>query len=276
MEKLVAALAALFVLFYTQVTPERVEKQLEKAFRQSLAAESVKVDLDGAPGFPTMRGKFRKLTVFVKGLKFEGGQLLELLPVRFTDKPEKEGKVGEVFLHLRDAVYEGLSIAELNAHAKTVRFDLKGSLREKRLVLVSAAAGELTGFITADAARRYLTERALKEGIEDPQVRLRRGAVEIEGRWRVEMLGLPLVRVPFSAEAVLFPVANEVHWRLRRADIADLVPLPVGWLQERLKAFNPLLRLDLAPLQVNLSAIFVSPEGIRIAATCSLAPPNRP
>ncbi len=271
-EKLAAALAVLVVLFFTQVTPERVEKELEKALRQSLTAESVDVELDGAPGFPTMRGKFRRLTVTIKGLEFKGGQLLELLPIRFTDKPEKEGRVGEVFLHLRDALYEGLRISELNAHAKTVRFDLKGSLRERRLVLVSAATGELTGFIDADAVRHFLTERAVKEGIENPQVWLHRGFVEIEGRWRVEMLGVPVMRVPFTAEVELFPVANEVHWRLRRATIADLVPLPANWLQERLKAFNPLIRFDLAPLQVHLQPLIVSPKGVQIAASFTLAP----
>jgi len=96
MEKVAVGVAVLLLLFFTQVTPERVERELEKVMKQALPAKTVDVELEGSPGFPTLQGKFRKLTVQIEGLSFSGGQLLELLPVRFTDKPEKEGKVGEV------------------------------------------------------------------------------------------------------------------------------------------------------------------------------------
>lgn len=274
MEKVLVGLIALFALFFTQVTPERVERELERALRQSLTAQQVDAELDGAPGFPTLRGKFRKLTVTIKGLQFQGGQLLELLPVGFTAKPVKEGRIGEVHLLLKDTVYEGLLIADLQAHARSVRFDMKGSLREKRLVLVSASEGEMKGVVAADALQRYLTERLTREGVESPQVWLRRGSVEVEGRWRVEFAGMPLMRVPFSATAELFPLGNEVHWRLRDAYLADLVPLPTGWLQERFKAFNPLIRFDLAPLEVRLHSLLLTPKGAQFTATFSLSPPK--
>lgn len=269
------ALAALLVLFFTQVTPERVERELEKALRQSLPAKSVEAKLEGEPGFPTLQGKFRRLTIRMDGLSFRGGQLLEMLPVRFTNKPEKEGCVGEVRLLLRDADYEGLHIAELAAYAQTVRFDLKGSLREKRLVLVSAASGTLTGFITAASIERYLKHYATEKGVEDAQVRLRHGSVEVEGRWRVEVAGVSLLRIPFSAVAELFPVnGNELHWRLVSASLADLVPLPADWLQERFKAFNPLVRFDLSPLKVQWRSMSVTQEGIHLSADFSLRPPE--
>lgn len=273
MEKVAIGVAVLLLLFFTQVTPERVERELEKVMRQSLPAKVVDVELEGSPGFQTMQGKFRKLTVKVEGLSFAGGQLLEMLPVRFTEKPEKEGKVGEVHLLLRDAVYEGLTISELNAHAQTVRFDLKGSLKEKRLVLVSAASGTLSGFIAASSIQHYLADYASQHGVEGVKVRLRHGDVEIEGRWRVELAGVPLLRVPFIAIAQLFPAnGNEVHWKLVQAKVAEIVPLPTGWLQERFQKFNPLIRFDLSPLQIQLQTVNVSPEGVWVEAKFALAP----
>ena len=147
MEKGLIAVGLLLLLLFTQVTPEKVERQIEGVLRRSLPARHVDVELDGALGLPTLRGRFRKMTITVDGLSFRGGQLLEMLPVQFTSKPEKEGRVGEVVILLRDADYEGLKIAEVKAQAKTVRFDLKGSLRARRLVLVSASEGLLSGFI---------------------------------------------------------------------------------------------------------------------------------
>jgi len=272
MEKVAVGVAVLLLLFFTQVTPDRVERELEKALRQSLTARSVDVEIEGSPGFPTLQGKFRKMTVKVEGLAFSGGELAEMLPVRFVEKAKKEGKVGEVLLLLRDANYEGLTISELQAHAQTVRFDLKSSLQERRLVLVSAASGTLSGFIDASSIRRYLTEHAAKYGVEDVKVRLRDGSVEVEGKWRVELAGVPIVRVPFDAVAELFPVNNEIHWKLVRANIAEIVPLPTGWLQERFKQLNPLIRFDLSPLQVQLQTVAVSPKGVRVAARFALAP----
>ncbi len=272
MEKVAAGIAILLLLFFTQVTPDRVERELEKAMRQSLSARSIDVELEGSPGFPTLQGKFRKMTVKIEGLSFSGGELLEMLPIRFTDKPSKEGKVGEVLLLLRDANYEGLAISELQAQAKTVRFDMKSSLRERRLVLVSAASGSLSGFITASSIQRYLTDHATKYGIKDARVWLRSGVVEFEGKWRVELAGVPIVYVPFEAIAELFPVDNEIHWRLVRATVAEIVPLPAGWLQERVKQLNPLIRFDLAPLQVQLQTVTVSPKGVYVTAKFALAP----
>jgi hypothetical protein len=273
MEKIAVGVAVLLLLFFTQVTPERVERELEKVMRQALPAKTVDVELEGSPGFPTLQGKFRKLTVQIEGLSFSGGQLLELLPVRFTDKPEKEGKVGEVHLLLRDADYEGLKISELKAHAKTVRFDMKGSLKEKRLVLVSASSGTLSGFISASSIQGYLSEYATKNGVESPQVRLRHGSVEVEGRWRVELAGVPLLRIPFNAIAELFPAnGNEIHWRLKHATVAEIVPLPTGWLQERFQNLNPLVRFDLAPLQVQIKTVTVTPKGVYLEASFALAP----
>ncbi len=273
MEKVAIGLAVLFLLFFSQVTPERVERELEKVMRQALPAKTVDVELEGSPGFPTMQGKFRKLMVQIEGLSFSGGQLLEMLPIKFTDKPEKEGKVGEVHLLLKDADYEGLRISELQAHAKTVRFDMKGSLREKRLVLVSAASGTLSGFISASSIQSYLAEYATKNGVESPQVRLKHGSVEVEGRWRVELVGVPLLRIPFNAIAELFPAnGNEIRWRLKQATVAEIVPLPAGWLQERFQNLNPLVRFDLTPLQIQIQTITVSPRGVQFEALFSLSP----
>lgn len=272
MEKVAAGIAILLLLFFTQVTPDRVERELEKALRQSLPAKSVDVELKGSPGFPTLQGKFKKLTVEIEGLAFAGGELLEMLPIRFTDKPKKEGRVGEVLLLLRDVNYEGLTISELKAQAQTVRFDLKSSLQEKRLVLVSAASGTLSGFITADSVQRYLAKHTTKYGIEDARGRLKGGNVEFEGKWRVELAGVPIVRVPFEAVAELFPVNNEIHWKLQQVTIAEIVPLPAGWLQERFKQLNPLIRFDLAPLQVQLQTVTVTSKGVHIMAKFALAP----
>lgn len=272
MEKIAASIAILLLLFFTQVTPERVERELEKALRQSLAAKSVDVELKGSPGFPTLQGKFKKMTVKIEGLSFAGGELLGMLPIRFVDKAKKEGRVGEVLLLLSDANYEGLAISEIQAQAKTVRFDLKSSLKEKRLVLVSAASGTLSGFIAASSIQRYLTEHARKYGVEEVKVWLRNGSVDFEGRWRVELAGVPVVSVPFEATAELFPVKNEIHWRLVRATVAEILPLPAGWLQERFKKLNPLIRFDLTPLQVQLQTVTVSPKGVHITANFALSP----
>ncbi|MCX7642978.1 MAG: DUF2993 domain-containing protein [Armatimonadetes bacterium] len=272
MEKVAIGVAVLLLLFFTQVTPDRVERELEKAMRQSLTAKSVDVELEGSPGFPTLQGKFKKMKVEIEGLSFVGGELLEMLPVRFVDKAKKEGRVGEVFLLLREANYEGLTISELQARAQTVRFDLKSSLQEKRLVLVSAASGTLSGFIVASSIQRYLTEHAAKYGIEDAMVRLRNGSVEFEGRWRIELAGVPVLRVPFEAVAELFPVNNEIHWKLVQATVAEIVPLPAGWLQERFKQLNPLIRFDLAPLQVQLQTVSVTPKGVHLTAKFALSP----
>ncbi len=272
MEKVAIGVAILLLLFFTQVTPEKVEKELEKALRQSLPVRSVDVELKGSPGFPTLQGKFKRLTVLIDGLSFTGGQLLEILPIRFTDKPEKEGRVGEVELNLRDAVYEGLAISQIQAHAQTVRFDLKGSLREKRLVLVSAASGTLSGFIAADSIRKYLAEHANKSGIEGAQVQLRKGLIEVEGRWKVELAGVNIAKIPFNASAELMPFGNEIHLKLREAKIAYTIPLPAGWLQEQLQKLNPLIRFDLSPLQVRLTTADVSSDGVFISADFSLSP----
>lgn len=273
MEKVAIGVAVLLLLFFTQVTPDRVEKELENAVKQSLNAKAVDVELEGSPGLPTLQGKFRKLTIKIEGLSFTGGQLLEMLPIRFTEKPQKEGKVGEVLLFLENADYEGLTISELNARAQTVRFDLKSSLRERRLVLVSAASGTLSGFITSSSVKRYLSEHASKHGVEDARVQLRHGSVEVEGKWQVELAGFKLLRVPFSAIAELFPAnGNEIHWRLVRATLAEIVPLPAGWLQERLRKFNPLIRFDLSPMQVQLQTVNVSPEGVKLEAEFTLSP----
>ncbi len=272
MEKIAAGLVVLLLLFFTQVTPDRVERELEKALREALTAKSVDVELEGSPGLPTLQGKFRKMTVKIDGLSFAGGELLEILPIRFTDRAKKEGKVGEVLLLLSNANYEGLAISEFQAQAKAVRFDLKSSLRERRLVLVSAASGTMSGFIAASSIQRYLAEHASKYGVEDGRVRLRSGSVEFEGKWRVELAGVPIVHVPFEAVAELFPVKNEIHWRLVRATVAEILPLPTGWLQERLKQLNPLIRFDLAPLQVQLQTVTVTPEGVGITANFTLAP----
>ncbi len=272
MEKVAVGVAILLLLFFTQVTPDRVERELEKALRQSLPAKSVDVELKGSPGFPTLQGKFKKLTIKIDGLSFAGGELLEMLPIRFTDKPKKEGRVGEVLLLLRDVNYEGLTISSLQAQAQTVSFDLKSSFQEKRLVLVSAASGTLSGFIAANSIQQFITNHATKYGVEDVMVRLRSGSVEVEGKWRVELAGVPIVRVPFEAVTELFPINNEIHWKLQQATIAEIVPLPIGWLQERFKQLNPLIRFDLAPLQVQLQTVAVAPKGVHIAATFSLAP----
>jgi len=275
MEKGLIAVGLLLLLLFTQVTPEKVERQIEGVLRRSLPARHVDVELDGALGLPTLRGRFRKMTITVDGLSFRGGQLLEMLPVQFTSKPEKEGRVGEVVILLRDADYEGLKIAEVKAQAKTVRFDLKGSLRARRLVLVSASEGLLSGFIPPEALQRYLAERAGKEGVEELRVTLRDGAADIEGRWRITVGDTVLGRLPFSATTELFPAnGNEVHWRLQRATIAQIFPLPSNWLQERFKNFNPLLRFDLSPLQLNLHTVRVTPKGIWLLATFSLSPPS--
>lgn len=273
MEKLALGLGVLLLLFFTQVTPERIERRMEKALQQSLPAKSVNVELDGAAGFPTLKGKFRKLTVQIDGLAFSGGQLEKMLPVRFTDKPEKEGRVSEVSIQLRDADYDGLSIAELQAQAQTVRFDLKASLREKRLVLVSASTGTLKGFIAADALQSYLAGLAIKEGVEDLQVTLRSGDAEMRGKCKMTAKELTLLRIPFSAVVELFPAnTNEVHWRLVKATVAEILPLPASWLQDKFKALNPLLRFDLTPLQINLHTVTVTPKGVGLAADFSLAP----
>lgn len=272
MEKVAIGLAVLVLLFFTQVTPEKVERKLERAMRQSLTAKRVDVELEGSPGFPTLQGKFKKLTVKVDGLSFKGGELIEILPIRFTDKPEKEGKVGEVQLLLRDTIYEGLAVSELNAHAQTVRFDLKGSLREKRLVLVSAASGVIFGFIEANSIQKYLAEHAGKYGVESLQARLRHGFVEVDGRWRIELAGVNVAKIPFSAVTELVPFGNEVHFRLREARVAELIPLPAGWLQERFQSLNPLIRFDLSPLQVRLKTVKVLPEGLSISADFSFSP----
>lgn len=272
MEKVAFGVAVLLLLFFTQVTPEQVERELEKALRQSMAAKSVDVELEGSPGFPTLQGKFKKMIVKIEGLSFSGGELLEMLPIRFVDKAEKEGKVGEVLLLLRDANYEGLAISELQATAQTVRFDLKRSLRERRLVLVSAASGELSGFIDASSIQRYLAEHASKYGVENVRVWLKRGSVEVEGRWRVELANFPVARIPFDATAELFPVNSEIHWRLVQVTVGEILPLPAGWLQERFKELNPLIRFDLAPLQVQLQTITVAPKGVHVTAKFALAP----
>ncbi|MCS7185790.1 MAG: DUF2993 domain-containing protein [Armatimonadetes bacterium] len=272
MEKVAVGVALLLLLFFTQVTPDRVERELEKAMRQSLTAKSIDVELEGSPGFPTLKGKFKKMTVKIEGLSFAGGELLEMLPIRFVDKPKKEGRVGEVVLMLNDANYEGLTISELQAQAKTVRFDLESSLKERRLVLVSAASGTLSGFIAANSIQRYLAEHAKKYEVEDVKVRLRVGSVEFEGRWRVELAGVPVLRVPFEAVAELFPTNNEIHWKLVQATVAEIVPLPAGWLQERFKQLNPLIRFDLAPLQVQLQTVSVTPKGLHLTAKFALSP----
>ncbi|MFA0751183.1 MAG: hypothetical protein SLRJCFUN_001586 [Candidatus Fervidibacter sp.] len=275
MEQAALAVGLLLLLLFTQATPEKVERQMEKALRQALPARHVDVELDGAPGLPTLQGKFRKMTVTVDGLSFRGGQLLEMLPVQFTSKPEKEGRVGEVVILLRDADYEGLKIAEVKAQAQTVRFDLKGSLRARRLVLVSASEGLLSGFIPPDALQRYLAERAGKEGVEELRVTLHNGLANIEGRWRITVGETVLGRLPFSATVELFPAnGNEVHWRLQRATIAQIFPLPPNWLQERFNKLNPLLRFDLSPLQLNLHTVRVTPNGVSLLATFSLSPPS--
>ncbi len=273
MEKGLIAIGALLLLLLTQVTPERVERQMENALRRSLPAQRVDVELDGAPGLPTLRGKFRKMTITVEGLSLRGGQLLDMLPIQFTSKPEKEGRIGEVTILLRDTDYEGLKIAEMKAQAQTVRFDLEGSLRAHRLVLVSTSEGSLSGFVPPDSLQRYLAERAKKEGVEELQVTLRDGQVDLEGRWSVVVDNIVLGRLPFSATTELFPAnGNEVHWRLQRATIASIFPLPANWLQERFKNLNPLLRFDLSPLQVRLHTVQVTPKGVWLFATFTLAP----
>lgn len=273
MEKLAIGVTVLLLLLFTQVTPERVEKKLEKVMRQAIPAKAIDVELEGSPGLPTLQGKFRKLTVRIEGLSFSGGQLLETLPIKFTDKPEKEGRIGEVHLTLSDTDYEGLRISKLQARAKTVRFDMRGSLKEKRLVLVSAASGTLIGFISADSIQRYIARYASENGVEEPQIQLRHGDMSVEGRWKVELAGVPLVRLPFSALVELFPAnGNEIHWKLLRATIAEIVPLPAGWLQERFQKLNPIVRFDLAPLRVQIETVTVTPEGINISAKFALSP----
>jgi hypothetical protein len=275
MEKGLIAVGVLLLLLFTQATPERVERQMEQALRRSLPARHVDVELDGALGLPTLRGKFRKMTITVDGLSFRGGQLLEMLPIQFTSKPEKEGRIGEVTILLRDADYEGLTIAEVKAQAQTVRFDLKGSLRANRLVLVSASEGTLSGFIPPASLQRYLAERAAKEGVEGLRVTLRDGSADIEGRWRITVGDTVLGRLPFSATTELFPAnGNEVHWRLQRATVAQIFPLPPNWLQERFKNLNPLLCFDLSPLRLNLHTVRVTPNGVSLLATFTLSPPQ--
>lgn len=272
MEKVVIGVTVLLLLFFTQVTPERIEQEIEKAMKQSLNAKSVDVELEGSPGFPTLKGKFKKLTVSIEGLNFAGGQLLDILPIGFTDKPQKEGKVNEVSMNLYKSNYEGLEISEIQAHAQKVRFDLKGSLKEKRLVLVSAASGILSGFIAANSIQKYLADHASKHGFESFQTHLRHESVEIEGLWKVKLAGVNIVQIPFNAVAELFPIGNEVHWKLREARIADLVPLPVGWLQEQFQNLNPLIRFDFSPLQVQLKTLKISSKGVYIFANFSLSP----
>ncbi len=145
------------------------------------------------------------MTITVDGLSFRGGQLLEMLPVQFTSKPEKEGRIGEVLITLRDADYEGLRTAEVKAQARTVRFDLKGSLRALRLILVSASEGILSDFIPPDSLQRYLAERAAKEGVEELRVTLRDGSADLEGRWCITVGDTVIGRLPFSATTELFP-----------------------------------------------------------------------
>ncbi|GBC98359.1 hypothetical protein HRbin17_00868 [bacterium HR17] len=273
MEKVGLAVGLLLIVLFTQATPERVERQIEHALRQALPARHVDVELDGAPGLPTLRGKFRKMTITVEGLSFRGGQLMEMLPVQFATKAEKEGRVGEIFVSLHDADYEGLRIATLNAHARTVRFDLKASLRLHRLVLVAASTGTMTGFIPLEALQRYLAAKAASEGVDDLQVTLGNGDAEVQGRWRVTVGDTVIGRLPFSATVQLFPANdNEVHWRLTQVRVAQILPLPADWLQERLKRFNPLMKFDLAPLQLTLHTVQVTPQGVSLAANFSLAP----
>ncbi|MCS7264519.1 MAG: DUF2993 domain-containing protein [Armatimonadetes bacterium] len=274
MEKLAIGGLILILIFFTQVTPEKVERELEKALRKSLTAKSVDVELEGSPGFPTLQGKFKSLTIRVDGLSFSGGQLLEMLPIRFTDKPEKEGRVGKVVLSLHESIYEGLTISELEAHAYDVRFDLKGSVKEKRLVLLSATSGTLSGFISSNSTQKYLANQAIKHGIESLKVQLKHETVEIEGMWKVELAGANIAKIPFNAIAELFPTGNEIRWRLKEARIAELIPLPSGWVQGRLQNFNPLIRFDLSPIQVQIKNLKVLPEGIYIFAEFSLSREN--
>lgn len=271
MEKVAIGVAVLLLLFFTQVTPDKVERELEKVLNQSLPAKRVDVELKGSPGFPTLEGKFKKLTVQIEGLSFVGGQLLEILPIKFTDKPEKEGKVKEVELILQDTLYEGLLISELKAYAQTVRFDLKGSLRERRLVLVSAASGNLSGFIPANSLGKYLSEYAERYGFEGTKVQLKHKFVEIEGHWKLTLGGINIAKIPFSAVAELFPVSNEIHWKLHEARIGDVLPVPTRLFQDYLQSLNPLIRFDLSPLQVRLTNLNVSKKGVSMSAEFSLS-----
>lgn len=273
LEKVALALGALVLLLFTQATPKRIERELGKVLRQSLPAKAIDVELDGVAGLPTLRGKFRKLLIHIDGLKFSGGQLAEMLPIRFTDRPEKEGRVGEVCLSLHDADYDGLQISEFSAHAKKVRFDLKASVREGRLVLVSAASGVITGQIAPEALQRHFAQVASKEGVEELSLSLQNGVAEIGGRWRLSVLQLGTVRVPFNAIVELFPANDcEVHLRIIRANVADIVPLPVGWLQERFKGLNPIMRFDLTPMQIRLHTVMVTPTSVSFSADFSLSP----
>ncbi|MGQ9727009.1 MAG: LmeA family phospholipid-binding protein, partial [Candidatus Fervidibacter sp.] len=146
-------------------------------------------------------------------------------------------------------------------------------LNEKSLVLVSSASGTISSFITSRYVKRYLSEHDSKHGVEEARVQLRHGRVEVEGKWQFELAGFKLLRIPFSAIAELFPAnGNEIHWRLVRATVAEIVPLPAGWLQERLREFNPLIRFDLSPMQVQLQTINVSPEGLKFEAEFTLSP----
>jgi hypothetical protein len=48
--------------------------------------------------------------------------------------------------------------------------------------------------------------------------------------------------------------------------------LPTGWLQERFQNLNPLVQFDLAPLQVQIKTVTVTPKGVYLEASFALAP----
>ncbi|MCS7223198.1 MAG: hypothetical protein NZ959_01375 [Armatimonadetes bacterium] len=271
MEKLIAALGVLLLIFYSETKPSKIGRRIEKAIRQTVSARSVTVNLDGAAGLPALRGRFRSLRVQIDELKLGTGRLIDLLPIGFTDRPEKEGKVGQVTLLLTWTWYQGLLVDEFTLSGNRLRFDLDRSLKESRLILVSLESGNLMAKVSARNLTDYLARLADEKGIEQLSVRLRWGFLEVDGRWRTGP-----VAIPFAAEAFLEPgVAGQINLTVRNLRFLSVLPVPQRLVENTIRELNPILHIDLQPLVLNLSSLTISPMGAEVRGEVRLPTPAR-
>ncbi len=266
MEKAVLIGGLLIVIFFSQTDPDRVERKMEKALKKLVDARTMEVELDGAPGVPMLKGRFRSLDVLIEGLKLEEGGLADLLPIGFVSRPKKEGRIGRVTIRLVATLYRGLMVDEVTVEGHLIRFDLDGSLRQSRLLLVSMEKAHLVAKVRTSAIGQYLSGIAQQTGLERLALRFRFGFAEVEGSWKIGP-----VSVPFKAEAHLEPTASGgINLILRDARVLQIIPLPQGWLENKIREWNPILSFDLNPLIVSISAVTITPSSVEIKGAIRL------
>lgn len=208
-------------LVWTVAIPGIMQWQLEAALRRSFPAESIRVGVRGRPD-----------------------QILN-------------GRISWLTLDIREAVVDGLRLAELTAQVAQLELDSPRLFNGGPLVIRKVGPGRASVTITEEGLRRYLEARGLKNS----KVRLSDGHLMLEGM-------IPVLQTDFRAtmqgrfvlveeRQVVFQVESfTVSGLTMSPEIANVLIAPL----------NPLLRADQLPIPLRLRQLVVDKGRLTLMA----------